>query len=225
MADTKLTDLLPLLSAYSTDVIYIVSLQSVASGESMKIDIGDLFGKINVPVIANSGLYAATATINNLAVTNNITLSSAFVGGTLTVTGNTVLGNLSANTITLSGDSYLNNVSATGITVTGGLTASSDIISDLNVQPITSTKYFTYSADNSRIYNFDTTISDLTAIFDPSLPNGFTTGIINIGSGVVNISSTQTPFINATSTKNNAQYTGMFIYKTGGLLYGVGRFT
>jgi hypothetical protein len=102
-----------------------------------------------------------------------------------------------------------------------GVTATSV---DYYVTEISSdSKVFT-NLDNSKSYHFNTTNNLISAIFPQNLPNGFNVSIVNTGTNTIYISSAQTPFLNATGFINETQYTGMFIYKSEGLLYGVGVF-
>lgn len=134
--------------------------------------------------------------------------------------------NLSSNDIlsynTVSGIWVNNPLSAIPINV-NSLTAK-EVISDVNITNITTNKTFSYPADNSKIFNFNTSSGNISAIFPSNLPNGFNIGITNIGTNTVFISSTQVNNLCATSNKNNTIYSGMYIYKANNSLFGVGRF-
>jgi hypothetical protein len=150
----------------------------------------------------------------------------------LGVSGNPTFRNVNVNTLTANTVNITNTLTATSIN-TNILTANSvntntltarEVISDVNIDNIINTKTFSYSADNSKIFNFNTTSVSISAIFPSSLPNGFNVGITNIGTNTVYISSTQVNNLCATSNKNSTQFSGIYIYKTGNVLYGIGRF-
>jgi hypothetical protein len=99
------------------------------------------------------------------------------------------------------------------------------LITDFKVVTVTTNPYTFNNNDKSKIFHFNTTTTPvITALLPRSLSNGFNTGIINTGTGVVYISSAQAPFINAPGVFNSIQHTGMYIYKTGNQFFGVGVF-
>jgi hypothetical protein len=148
--------------------------------------------------VSSKGLTAFDANINRLVAssvdTNNLTTTNANVS---VITA----ANANINTLT-----------------------AREVISDVNVTNITTTKTFSYSADNSKIFNFNTASGSISAIFPGILPNGFNVGITNIGTNTVYISSTQVNNLCATSNKNSTQFSGIYIYKTNNALYGIGKF-
>ena len=175
-----------------------------------------------------------TLTANTVNITNTLTATGI---NTNTLTANSVNTNTltatTANVSTLTANSVnINTLTAVTVTITtltsvnaniNSLTAR-EIISDVNIGNITTTKTFSYSADNSKIFNFNTTSGSISAIFPGTLPNGFNVGITNIGTNTVYISSTQVNNLCATSNKNSTQFSGIYIYKTNNSLYGIGRF-
>ena len=175
-----------------------------------------------------------TLTANTVNITNTLTATSI---NTNILTANSVNTNTltatTANVSTLTANSVnINTLTAVTVTITtltsvnaniNSLTAR-EIISDVNIGNITTTKTFSYSADNSKIFNFNTTSGSI-SIFPGTLPNGFNVGITNIGTNTVYISSTQVNNLCATSNKNSTQFSGIYIYKTNNSLYGIGRFS
>ena len=240
MADTKLTNLPPLSSAQSSDLLYIVSLQTSASGSSEKISISNLFGSVNVPVTLNNQLN--TVNIRSSAITTgsiNVT-NQALISNLIALTANIdsiqlnnatinnlsasaiVVQTLSAQTLTVTNFEVDNNTTATTLSaLTGNITT---LITDFLPATLSSTLTVTYSGNNGRVYNFDTTVGSLSVVIPSVIPNGFNIGITNIGTNTVYISSTQAQNISAFSYKCTRQFGAIFIYKTNNTIFGVGAF-
>jgi hypothetical protein len=70
MADTKLTELDALSSVQSTDLLYVVSLQTLPSGESKKITVNDFLGNLSDSIETSSTITAASILANTVAGTN-----------------------------------------------------------------------------------------------------------------------------------------------------------
>jgi len=164
--------------------------------------------------------------MSNVTVSNNIDtfMKSANAASALQslngvpTTGGTITGNLS-----VTGSLVTNTLSSISL-VTNSITAN-EVITNITPATISSNKTFAYPADNSKIFNFNTSSGILSAIFPSSLPNGFNVGITNTGTNSVYVSSTQVNNLCATSNKNSTQFSGIYIYKTNNLLYGIGRFS
>lgn len=101
------------------------------------------------------------------------------------------------------------------------LTAVNNIITNFYVLSTNVDRTFT-EEDNSKVFHFDTNATPLTATFPNTLPNGFNVGIMNMGTKTIFIEST--PPLNAFSSENSTQYTGMFIYKANDEFFGIGVF-
>lgn len=99
-----------------------------------------------------------------------------------------------------------------------------EVVSDTNIINITANKVFNYSTDNSKIFNFNTVLGNLSAIFPSTLPNGFNIGITNTGTNTIFVSSTQVNNLCAFSNRNSTRFSGIYIYKADNTLYGIGRF-
>jgi hypothetical protein len=195
MADTKLTNLPTLSSIDSTDLLYVVSKQNTIAGESRSMEVGDLFRTISFPLISTDQIISPTITCTDL-----------MESGTIYAINHT-------------GD----NVNVTSVSaVTGSF---KNVIADFNTSNVTTDLTASYTDHNSRIYNFDTTSSNLSVILPSSLPNGFNIGITNIGTNTVYISSTQTPMLCAVSNKCSTQFGCIFIYKSNNKFIGVGKFS
>lgn len=98
------------------------------------------------------------------------------------------------------------------------------VIADF-ITPLLSTNLIAdYTLNNGRIYNFNTSSSNLSVILPSVLPNGFNIGITNIGTNTVYISSTQVNNLCAISNRCSTQFSSIFIYKANGSLFGVGKF-
>lgn len=125
----------------------------------------------------------------------------------------------------------VNSLSATTAVVTNltafntsfvNLSVTTPVIANYDITTVTSSKVFT-NADNSKVFHFDTTFTNLCAVFPTNLlSNGFNVGIVNVGTGTIFLSANST--INASGTQNSTPYTGMFLYEIGNTLFGVGAF-
>lgn len=123
------------------------------------------------------------------------------------------------------------NLSATNSFITNLTTANlsahtviaNNTFTDYNVETVIASKTFT-NEDNSKVFHFETSIVPyLSAIFPHNeLKDGFNISIFNNGTGAIILSSSTTPFINATGTTNETQNTAIFVYKTANKLYGIG---
>jgi len=80
MADTKLTGLDSLSSTQSNDLLYIVSLQNIGSGESKKISVGDFLGNISIPIATSDAIRA-----NSISLSSNVAATN-YTGGNINVT-------------------------------------------------------------------------------------------------------------------------------------------
>jgi len=91
MADTKLTGLDSLSSTQSNDLLYVVSLQNIDSGESKKISVGNFLGNISTPIATSDAITADSISVDtvnssNVAATNytgdniNVTYVNASTG-------------------------------------------------------------------------------------------------------------------------------------------------
>lgn len=98
------------------------------------------------------------------------------------------------------------------------------VIADFITPLVTSNLTASYSIDSGKVYNFDTSSSNLSVVLPSSLPNGFNIGITNIGTNTVYVSSTQSPILCALSNKCTTQFGSIFIYKSNDTLFGVGKF-
>jgi hypothetical protein len=74
MADSKLTELLPLSTLNSSDLLYVVTLRNTPLGESNSVTVNNLFGNITVPVFVDE-----TLTVVNLQTINSTTTESLIV--------------------------------------------------------------------------------------------------------------------------------------------------
>lgn len=151
----------------------------------------------------------------------------------------TALNNIRGNNLLVSNLTATNinsiNLTATSITVTGANISQAnisnsvftgDIVNNFTVTTITQTNYIFTSADNSKVFHFDTTTApSITATFlTNNITEGFNVGITNTGTGVIILSSNFSPVINAPNTFNSVRHSGMFIYRANNQLYGVGVF-
>jgi len=84
MADTKLTDLDSLSSTQGTDLLYVVSLQNIGSGESKKISVGNFLRNISAPIETSSAITAASILCNTNAASNMI--ATNYAGDNINVT-------------------------------------------------------------------------------------------------------------------------------------------
>jgi len=80
MADTKLTGLDSLSSTQSNDLLYIVSLQNIGSGESKKISVGNFLGNISIPIATSDAIRA-----NSISLSSNVAATN-YTGGNINVT-------------------------------------------------------------------------------------------------------------------------------------------
>jgi len=106
---------------------------------------------------------------------------------------------------------------------TSNVTISSLRVTNYQVSATTSSNIVFADTDTGRAFNLNTTTTPaITAQFPGSLSNGFNVSIVNVGTGSIYLSAGSP--LNASGTENNTPYSGMFIYKTGNELFGVGVF-
>jgi hypothetical protein len=172
-----------------------ISFLSSVNFTTNNIDVGN---NLNVDLINSNNINNAgnistdTGTINSLN-TNNIDNS---------------------NLITTTDISIGNNTTLVNLTATGNVVTNFTVLS-------TDTDYVFSDADKSKVVHFDTTTTtEISAIFPNTLSDGFNVGVINAGIGAIYLSGEDV--INAPGSINSEIYTGVFIYKVNGSLFGVG---
>lgn len=190
------------------------------------------FDRYTVPSVFNvlsaDQFFGTTADITNVSLTTVQTLSvlnNPIIGGSIIISGSTHTSTLTSVSLT-SANILATNFNTTSATV-NTITVLDKAITNFSVTFINTSSYRFTDNDKSNIYHINTTLNpSVTAIFPSNLANGFNAGLINIGTGTIVVSSTQTPFIYAqnNSNINSVQYTGMLIYKVNNELYGVGVF-
>jgi hypothetical protein len=85
---------------------------------------------------------------------------------------------------------------------------------------------YTFSnSDNLRTYHVDTTTAAVSVIFPSTLSNNFSVTLITLGTNMMQVSSTQTPFLCANGSRVFLPYASTLIYKYNNLLWGLGSFT
>jgi hypothetical protein len=202
IVDPRMIDGVKTLRLNDARVAYLSAYQSqITFLESISLQATELNVSTNI-----TGNILFTSEINN---SNNI--NSA--GGNFN--------NLIVNTIQNS-NLLTTNLTATNNTTLGNLSVTGDVITDFKV--ITADNDYTFSdADKSKVIHFDTTTTpEISAIFPDSLSDGFNVGLINAGIGVMYLSGEN--IINAPGISNSQIYTGIFVYKVNGALFGVGSF-
>jgi len=84
MADTKLTGLDSLSSTQSNDLLYIVSLQNIGSGESKKISVGNFLGNISIPIATSGAITADSISVDT--VNSSDVAATDYTGDNINVT-------------------------------------------------------------------------------------------------------------------------------------------
>jgi hypothetical protein len=157
---------------------------------------------------ATGNLNADQINSNNINNTGNLNTDTGTINSLNT-------GNISnSNLVTTTDISIGNNTTLVNLTATGNVVTDFTILS-------TDTDYVFSDADKSKVIHFDTTTTtEISAIFPNTLSDGFNVGLINAGIGVIYLSGEDV--INAPGSINSEIYTGVFIYKASGSLFGVG---
>jgi hypothetical protein len=110
------------------------------------------------------------------------------------------------------------NYLSSSVVVLSSLTVTNYQVSSVTISNIT----FTNSDSGRTIQLNTTTTPSVTALFPGNLNNGFNVSIINAGLGTIYLSAGSP--LNASGSENSTPFSGMFIYKTGNELFGVGVF-
>ncbi|MFZ4600073.1 MAG: hypothetical protein ACOYNN_15650, partial [Terrimicrobiaceae bacterium] len=85
---------------------------------------------------------------------------------------------------------------------------------------------YTFSnSDNLRTFHVDTTTAAVSVIFPSTLSNNFSVTLITLGTNMMQVSSTQTPFLCANGSRVFLPFASTLIYKYNNLLWGLGSFT
>jgi hypothetical protein len=201
------------LSAYSS-AFYFLSSDSI---QTISLETNDLLTTIATILCAVnvSELYS-----NDIVNNGNITNNGDIINGGSFTTINGTIESLITNNIQNNFDITTNNLAVANDTITDNLTATGNIVTDFSI--ITADNDYIFSDnDKSKVIHFDTTATiEISAIFPNTLSDGFNVGVINAGSGVIYLSGEQ--IINAPGLINSEIYTGFFVYKVNGSLFGIG---
>ena len=173
--------------------------------------VNGLSGWSNTVVIGNS----ATATADNQLVIGSV--NSTLTGtlfGRLAVTSPTV----ALSTIGGTSDNW-NSAYTT-------LCATSSFYITTTITPAVFPNGYTFSdSDNTKIFHVDTTTAAVSVLLPDSLSNGFSVTLITLGTNMLQVSSTQTPFLCANGSRIYLPYASTLLYKYNNLLWGLGSFT
>lgn len=165
----------------------------------------------------------------DLNVSNNFTTNQIFaddISNSGTISTNSFSSNflttdvLDANNITNADNITTANLDVTNDTTLTNLTATGNVVSNFAI--LTADNDYVFSdSDNSKVIHFDTTTTpEISAIFPNSLSEGFNVGLVNAGIGVIYLSGEDV--INAPGSINSEIFTGVFVYKVNGNLFGIG---
>lgn len=196
---------------------YIVSIDGVIQAPNIdfSIDVNTRTLAFTSPVL--SGSLVRVQQLGSLGVIIEDDIKSKY----FPLSGGTVNGSLSATQGIRTNTLTSTNINTTNLIVTN-LTATNNVVTNIFVVTADSSITFT-DAYNSKIVHLDTTITPvITASFPKSLKDGFNVGLVNVGTGIIRLSSDDT--INAFGNYNSIQYTGMLIYKTNNKFFGIGAF-
>jgi hypothetical protein len=201
------------LSANNSEIVSLSS-ENILTANSQIGDLLTSFVQVLCTTTVNE-LYSDSI-VNNGNITNN---GDIINGGSFTTINGTIE-SLITNNIQNNFDITTNNLAVANDTITDNLTATGNIVTNFSI--ITADNDYIFSDnDKSKVIHFDTTATiEISAIFPNTLSNGFNVGVINAGSGVIYLSGEQ--IINAPGLINSEIYTGFFVYKVNGSLFGIG---
>lgn len=92
----------------------------------------------------------------------------------------------------------------------------------INVYTLTTDKIFT-DLDTNKVFHFNTDVSILSAVFSPTLANGFNVALMNVGTNSLVLSTNPSVSLKARGNTVIDIYGGAFVYRDSDNFYAVGR--
>lgn len=149
---------------------------------------------------------------------------SAMISNNIAISGNYAVKN--ANNFftapqTVNALSSLNGITAAGNITTSGVIAAAGSIVPVNVYTLSTDKIFT-DLDTNKVFHFNTDASILSAVFSPTLTNGFNVALMNVGTNSLVLSTNPSVPLKAMSNTVIDLYGGVFVYRDSDNFYAAG---